>query len=98
MTFEQRPLTDVEVGHIASLQSNPGLSLLLRMMESEAEFIEAEAMASHMANPVQVIAGNGMTLQDQDQLKEAAQLRLAIQVIRQQFEKDSFVIHKPHAR
>lgn len=97
MIFEPRPLTDVEIGHLAALQSSVGLNLLLRMMESEAEFIEVNTIANHMANPMQVIAGAGMTLQDQDQLKEAAQLRLAIQVIRQQFERETFAIHKPHA-
>jgi hypothetical protein len=97
MRFEPRPLTEVEIGHLVDLQASNGLSILLRMMESEADLIESTTLASHMANPLAVIAGNGMTLQDQEQLKEAAQLRLAIQVIRQQFERESFVIHKPHA-
>lgn len=96
MRFDPHPLTGKRHTDLAKWFGDHQASVFLMVLESEADFLEAAAIAETMADPVAVIAGDEPTQSVQDMLKEAAAIRLVAKKFVEIGRKPEFILQKPY--
>lgn len=96
MRFEEHLITGERENKLNRWFADYQAEVFLAIVESQADSLEATAVAEMMTEPVAVIAGDEATQSVQDKLKEAATLRLVVEKFREISQQTTFSILKPY--